>query len=65
LGFYLVIFPGGTVRALAGCFAEYFASLKQHGNTAPFRDRMLDLDGINSLAGTPEMLVVGKQYEPK
>ncbi len=63
LGFSLVIFPGGTVRALASCYAEYFASLKQHGTTAPFRDRMLDLTGINELVGTPQMLADGKKYE--
>jgi 2-methylisocitrate lyase-like PEP mutase family enzyme len=64
LGFALVIFPGGTVRALAHGLAEYFASLKQHGTTAPLRNRMLDFKGINELVGTPDMLALGRRYDP-
>ncbi|HXP29447.1 MAG TPA: oxaloacetate decarboxylase [Stellaceae bacterium] len=63
LGFSLVIFPGGTVRALAHALAQYFASLKQHGTTAPWRDRMLDFRGMNELVGTPEMLALGRRYD--
>jgi 2-methylisocitrate lyase-like PEP mutase family enzyme len=63
LGFSLVIFPGGTVRALAQALGTYFASLKQHGTTKPFRDRMLDFDGLNALIGTPEMIALGKRYD--
>lgn len=63
LGFSLVIFPGGTVRALAHGMAEYFASLKQHGTTKPFSDRMLDFTGLNAVIGTPEMLALGKRYD--
>jgi 2-methylisocitrate lyase-like PEP mutase family enzyme len=64
LGFALVIFPGGTVRALAHALADYFASLKQHGTTAPFRNRMLDFKGINDLVGTADMLALGHRYDP-
>ena len=56
LGFSIAIFPGGTVRALAHHLADYFASLKAHGTTAPFRDRMLDFKGINDIVGTDDML---------
>ncbi len=63
LGFALVIFPGGTARALAHGLRDYFASLKQHGTTAPYRNRMLDFDGLNALIGTPEMLAQGKKYD--
>jgi len=65
LGFSLVIFPGGTVRTLAQRFDEYFASLKQHGSTGPFRDRMYDFKGFNQLIGTPELLEQGKRYDPE
>jgi len=64
LGFALVIFPGGTVRALAHAFADYFASLRQHGTTAPFRNRMLDFKGITDLVGTADMLALGRRYDP-
>jgi 2-methylisocitrate lyase-like PEP mutase family enzyme len=64
LGFSLVIFPGGTVRALAHALQDYFASLKAHGTTRPYRGRMLDFAGFNELIGTPEMLALGRRYEP-
>ena len=63
MGFALVIFPGGIVRAFGRLAADYYASLKAHGTSAPFRDRMLDFDGLNDLIGTPEMLTLGKRYE--
>jgi 2-methylisocitrate lyase-like PEP mutase family enzyme len=63
IGFSLVIFPGGIVRALARTASEYYASLAEHGTTEPFRARMLDFDGLNALIGTPEMVALGKRYE--
>ena len=63
IGFALVIFPGGIVRALAETASEYYASLAAHGTTEPFRARMLDFDGLNALIGTPEMIALGKRYE--
>ena len=64
LGFALVIFPGGIVRALAHMASEYYASLAAHGTSEPFRNRMLDFTGLNDLIGTPEMLALGRRYEP-
>ena len=63
MGYSLAIFPGGTVRAVAAQLTDYYSSLKHHGTTAPFRNRMLDFDGLNGLIGTPEMLELGKTYE--
>jgi len=65
LGFALVIFPGGIVRALARTGQEFYASLAAHGTTAPFVSRMLDFAGINELVGTPELIARGKRYEPQ
>jgi len=64
LGFAVAIFPGGTARAAAFALADYFASLKAHGTTAPFRDRMLDFQTLQRLLGTEAMLALGKQYDP-
>jgi 2-methylisocitrate lyase-like PEP mutase family enzyme len=64
MGFALVIFPGGIVRALGRMAGDYYASLAAHGTSEPFRDRMLDFNGLNDLIGTPEMLTLGKRYEP-
>jgi 2-methylisocitrate lyase-like PEP mutase family enzyme len=63
LGFSLVIFPGGTVRAFVKHLADYFANLKEHGTTAPFRDRMLDFKALQALLGTDEILARGKRYD--
>jgi len=63
LGYGIAIFPGGTVRALAHALADYFESLKAHGTTAPWRDKMLDFKGINDVLGTDDMLKAGRRYE--
>jgi len=63
IGFALVIFPGGIVRALGRVASEYYASLAKHGTSQPFLDRMLDFNGLNSMIGTPELLALGKRYE--
>lgn len=64
LGFRLVIFPGGIVRALAHTARDYYTSLRAHGTTAPFRDRMYDFAGLNEVIGTTKMLERGKRYDP-
>ncbi len=61
-GFRIVIFPGGTARAVAHTLQDYYASLHRHGTTAPWRGRMLDFDALNALIGTPELLALGKRY---
>ena len=49
--------------AVAHTLQTYYASLKAHGTTAPFRERMLDFNGLNALIGTPELLEKGKRYD--
>jgi 2-methylisocitrate lyase-like PEP mutase family enzyme len=65
VGFALVIFPGGVVRALGRLAADYYGSLAANGTTQPFRNRMLDFDGLNRVVGTPEMIALGRKYESK
>ena len=62
LGYDLVIFPGGIVRALARTAEAYYASLRAHGSNAPFADRMHDFAGLNARIGTEDMLAAGKRY---
>ncbi|CAN7384116.1 isocitrate lyase/PEP mutase family protein [Acidovorax sp. LjRoot118] len=62
-GFRIAIFPGGTARAVAHTLQGYYASLQAHQTTAPFKERMLDFDGLNALIGTPELMEQGKKYE--
>lgn len=63
MGYALVIFPGGTVRAVARLLGDYYASLRAAGTTRPFRDRMYDFTELNAVLGTPEMLELGKRYD--
>jgi 2-methylisocitrate lyase-like PEP mutase family enzyme len=62
MGFRIVIFPGGIVRALARTAVDYYRSLAQAGTNEPFRDRMYDFSALNELIGTPEMLALGRKY---
>lgn len=62
-GFRIVIFPGGTARAVAHTLQGYYASLRQHQTTAPWKAQMLDFDGLNAVIGTPELLAQGRRYE--
>jgi len=64
VGFALVIFPGGIVRALGHVAQEYYGSLAAHGTTEPLRARMLDFEGLNAVIGTPEMIALGERYDP-
>ncbi len=62
-GYKMVIFPGGTARAVAHTLQGYYASLHQHQTTLPWKHQMLDFDGLNAVIGTPELLAQGKRYE--
>lgn len=62
-GFRIAIFPGGTARAVAHTLQGYYASLHTHQTTAPFKEHMLDFDGLNALIGTPELMEQGRKYE--
>lgn len=63
LGFALVIFPGGIVRAMARAAQEFYATLMRDGTSSAFRNRMFDFDELNRVIGTPEVLALGKAYE--
>lgn len=63
LGFSIVIFPGGIVRALAHTAESYYQSLMATGSNRAFADRMFDFGGLNDRLGTDEMLALGKRYE--
>jgi 2-methylisocitrate lyase-like PEP mutase family enzyme len=62
LGFRIVIFPGGTARAVAHTLQGYYAALRTSGSTAEWRARMLDFDGLNAMIGTPELMEEAQRY---
>ncbi|CAN7494045.1 isocitrate lyase/PEP mutase family protein [Bosea sp. LjRoot9] len=63
LGFSLVIFPGGIVRALARAAQDFYGTLKRDGSTDAFRNQMFDFDQLNAVIGTPQMIAAGRSYE--
>jgi 2-methylisocitrate lyase-like PEP mutase family enzyme len=62
IGYRIVIFPGGTARAVAHTLQRYYASLHTHGTTTPMREQMLDFDQLNGVIGTTELLEQGRRY---
>ncbi|MDP3699701.1 MAG: isocitrate lyase/PEP mutase family protein [Hylemonella sp.] len=62
-GFRIVIFPGGTARAVAHTLQGYYASLHQYQTTAPWQKQMLDFDGLNEVIGTAELMAAGRRYQ--
>lgn len=63
MGYSIVIFPGGIVRALARTAQAYYASLRAHGTNTPFAANMFQFGELNELIGTPAMLADGQRYE--
>ncbi len=63
LGYSLVIFPGGIVRAVARTAKAFYEMLARDGTTDAFRDNMFDFDALNAIIGTPQMLELGRSYE--
>lgn len=63
IGFKLVIFPGGLVRAIAKTMNAYFEGLQREGTTSAFKDNMLDFTQLNDLLGTQAILDGSRKYE--
>jgi len=62
LGFRIVIFPGGVVRALAHTAERYYASLARHQSNQPFKEHMYDFDELNDVIGTRALLASSERY---
>ena len=63
IGFNIIIFPGGAVRAVTFQLQEYYAGLLKNGSNSKFSKKMHDFDSLNAVIGTLELLKVGKKYE--
>lgn len=64
IGFRLVIFPGGIIRALCHTAERYYGSLLAHGTNGPFREQMLDFVELNERLGTARLLDAAAGYDP-
>jgi len=47
-----------VVKQLQG----YYGSLQAHQTTDPWRDQMLDFDGLNAVIETPALMATAKKY---
>jgi 2-methylisocitrate lyase-like PEP mutase family enzyme len=63
LGFRIVIYPGALVRSVVWATQRLLASLRENGTTAQYRDRMLDITGLNDVLGTRAVLATGERYD--
>lgn len=63
LGFRIVIFPGGTSRAVVRALQTYFATLKRDGTTQSMLSSMLGFHELNEVIGTPELLRASEAYQ--
>jgi 2-methylisocitrate lyase-like PEP mutase family enzyme len=62
-GFRIVIYPGALVRGVVWSTQRLLASLRTNGTTAEYRDRMLDITGLNEVLGTRALLAAGERYD--
>jgi len=65
LGYSMVIFPGGAVRAMAATAQRYYTSLLATGSNSAMGEAMFDFGGLQELIGTAGMLAHGKAYDPE
>lgn len=63
LGYSLVIFPGGAVRAMAATAVRYFEGLVRTGSSAGMGGEMFQFGELQELVGTEEMLEHGRRYD--
>ena len=63
LGYSVVIFPGGAVRAMAATAQRYYGNLIKSGSNAAMANQMFDFGGLNAVIGTDEMLALGQSYD--
>lgn len=63
MGFSLVIFPGGIVRALARTAGAFYETMLRDGTTAAFQPQMYSFDELNEVIGAPQSIALGKRFE--
>jgi 2-methylisocitrate lyase-like PEP mutase family enzyme len=56
IGYKIILAPGSLVRILVPTVQAFLQSLHDDGSTAAWRDHMLDLNGVNAVLGTSELL---------
>ena len=65
IGYKIVIFPGGAVRAIAHHLTDYFGQLLANGNNTKFSKKMYNFNGLNDIIETNDLLNLGIKYQDK
>ena len=60
---FIVIFPGGLVRAQTYATQKFFNKLLLDGSTSNWMDKMVDFHELNKIIGTDDLLEKGKKYD--
>ncbi len=63
LGYRVVIFPGGAVRAISHHLQNYYTGLIADGSNQAFAETMHDFYGLNSIIETDALLALGEKYK--
>lgn len=64
MGYSIVIFPGGLVRAVLAQMRAYFTSLRATGDNNAFAEHMLTFNQVNEALDISAMLAFGARYQP-
>jgi 2-methylisocitrate lyase-like PEP mutase family enzyme len=64
MGYSLVVFSAGVVRAMARSASNFYAALRDDGTSDAVRDAMYSFDELAEIVGTTELLEAGKKYDP-
>jgi 2-methylisocitrate lyase-like PEP mutase family enzyme len=63
MGFNLVVFSAGVVRAMAKTARSFYDTLMQDGTSDRLRDSMYTFDELAEIVGTTDLLEAGKRYD--
>ena len=63
MGFSLVVFSAGVVRAMAKTARRFYDTLRAEGTTDSIREDMYDFDELADIVGTGDLLEIGKRYD--
>jgi 2-methylisocitrate lyase-like PEP mutase family enzyme len=63
MGYSLVVFSAGVVRAMARSARRFYDALKADGTSDAVRDAMYSFDELAEIVGTSALLEAGRRYD--
>lgn len=64
MGYSLVVFSAGVVRAMAKTARRFYDTLRADGTSDAVREEMYSFDELADIVGTTVLLEAGKRYDP-